>query len=354
VTEPLPSQAPAPPSAKRTGPGSGKRARLRPALRAFGSRLLHGVRALGPRLLREIRYFPHRTREALYRNRVSLTLLALSVSGAVAIFVVMGLVGIFDLPFIIKNIPSGLGPAELALEFTTFTFLVGMVGAIGLGMVRAHPPKKTTRRGLLWRWPLYGFASGYVAAIRGTPFLVQLQIVYFAVIFTSPRLTFLGWDANYLAGFAALLLNTTGYQAEAFRGGFQSVDAGQTEAGRAVGLSRLQVFGRITLPQSLRLVTLPLANEWISNFKTATILSYIGVIEIFFWARNDIAALTGRDLEAFVLLTLFYLIINVTVSRVITYVEKVRRIPGLGTPIPEIGISTRILGAGGAGRSSSR
>lgn len=282
----------------------------------------------------------------LRRNRVFLLLLGLSLAVAVGLFLLMGFAGFFNLSFVLANLPSGVGPTELSLEFTTLTFLAGMAGAIGLGLVRAYPPSRKDGWKRLWKWPLYAFASAYVAAVRGTPFLVQLFIVYFAIIFSYPRLVFLGWDVNYLAGFIALLINTTGYQAEAFRGGFQSVDAGQTEAAKAVGLGRLQIFFRITLPQGLRLVTLPLANEWISNFKTATILSYIGVYEVFFWARNQIAHNLGHPVEALVLLTIFYLIINVTVSRVVTALEKSRRIPGLGTPIPEVGLPKRLLGLG--------
>jgi ABC-type amino acid transport system permease subunit len=284
--------------------------------------------------------------------------LGAGLGGAVALFFLLGAAGVYSVPYIIQNLPQGIGPFELSIEFTTYTFLVGFVGALGLGLVRAHPPRRTPRGGQApmrerfrrwWRWPLYSFASGYVAAVRGTPFLVQLYIVYLAVIFTSPRFTFFGWDAGYWAGFIALLINTTGYQAEAIRGGLQAVDPGQTEAARAVGLSRLQIFARITLPQTLRLVTLPLTNEWISNFKTATILSYIGIFELFDWARTNIAEVGGHDMEAFVLLTIFYLLVNVTLSRVVTYVERVRRIPGLGTSIPEVGATLRIFGWGGDG-----
>ena len=316
-----------------------------------------GARASGPSPLRlaarHLRAAGAFVGATLRKNRVSLLLLVTSVGIAIGIFFLLGATGIINLPFILKYLPTGAGPAELSLEFTTFTFLLGMAGAIGLGMVRAFPPRRsgTSRKGLLWRWPLYGFASGYVAAIRGTPFLVQYQIVYYAIIFSYPRLTFLGWDATYLAGFFALLINTTGYQAEAFRGGFQSVDAGQTEAARAVGLTRIQTFVTITLPQSLRLITLPLTNEWISNFKTATILSILGIVELFYWSRIDIAFHYARGLEAFVMLAIYYLVINVTVSRVMTYVEKVRRIPGLGTPVPEVALSRRLLGFGSAPQS---
>jgi ABC-type amino acid transport system permease subunit len=293
----------------------------------------------------------------------SILILAGSVGAAIGVFFLFGFLHFYDVPFILTNLPSGFGPVETSLEFTTLTFLAGLVGAMGLGLVRAYPPRRAPRPpaaagtarptakrpgrfSWLWRYPAYGFASGYVAAIRGTPFLVQLQIVYYIVIFTSPRLTFAGWDAGYWAGFIALLMNTTGYQAEALRGGFQSVEPGQVEAAKATGLNRLQIFGTITLPQSLRLVTLPLANEWISNFKTATILSYIGIFEVFDWSSTSISLLLGHGLEAFVMLTIFYLLINVTISRVVTYIEKVRRIPGLGTSIPEVGITRRLTGMG--------
>jgi ABC-type amino acid transport system permease subunit len=281
--------------------------------------------------------------------------LAIGVAGAIGVFFLLGWVGEYNIPFIIRTLPQGFGPVETSLEFTTYTFVLGFFAALGLGMVRAYPPRRDptasqkplrTRLSWLWRWPLYGFASGYVAAVRGTPFLVQLYIVYYALIFTYPHFAYFGWPANYWAGFFALLLNTTGYQAEAIRGGFQSVDAGQVEGGKAVGLSRLQIFAQITLPQTVRLITLPLTNEWISNFKTATVLSVIGVFELFDWSSTNVALYDARPIEAFVILAIFYLIVNVTLSRVMTYVEKVRRIPGLGTPGPEVGMSKRLFGFG--------
>ena len=190
--------------------------------------------------------------------------------------------------------------------------------------------------GAVLRWPFYGFASGYVTAIRGTPFLVQVFVVYYAFIFAYPRYVLLGVALPFWAGLIALAINTTAYQAEALRGGFQSVERSQIEAARALGLGKVQIFLRITLPQSLRLVTLPLSNEWISTFKTSTILSYITVVELYFWARSDIAYQLARPIEAFVIVAIFYLVINVTVSRTVSYVEKRYRIPGLGSMVPEL------------------
>jgi len=286
----------------------------------------------------------------------SIPYICIGVACAAALFFGAGKLGWFSLAFVYKTLPSGVQPCETALEFTTYTFVIGLCLAMGLGMVRAHPPhwerrkkRATKARGrfsALWRWPLYGFVTGYVQAIRGTPFLVQLFIVYLSITFTWPTFSYFGWNQFYWCGFIALLINTTGYQTEAIRGGIQAVEAGQIEGAKAVGLSKIQTFIRVTMPQTLRLITLPLTNEWISNFKTATILSYIPIFELFNWASTDIAFLDAKPLEAFVMLTLFYLIINVTLSRVITYVEKVRRIPGLGTPIPEVGVTKRILGTG--------
>jgi ABC-type amino acid transport system permease subunit len=180
-----------------------------------------------------------------------------------------------------------------------------------------------------------------VAAVRGTPALVQVFVVYYVFIFSYPRLEILGQPTAYWAGLVALTINTTGYQAEALRGGFQAVESGQLEAARALGMGPFHVFRRITLPQALRLVTLPLSNEWISNFKTSTVLSYITIVELYAWARTSIAYELGRPVEAFVILAIFYLVINVTLSRAVAYVERRRRIPGLGS-LPSEG-----AGAGG-------
>lgn len=288
-------------------------------------------------------------RDTLWASRFSITYIAIGVAVALALVVVMGFLGFYDLAFIVQVLPQGVGPTTISLEFATFTYLIGMMGALGLGLVRAYPPKKSLRlRHKLWRWPLYAFTSGYVAIVRGTPFLVQLEVVYIGMIIVAPTLAFLGWDVNYWAGFIALLINTTGYQTEVFRGGFQSVDAGQIEAAKAVGLGRVRTFFLVTLPQGFRLVTLPLTNEWISNFKTATILSIIGIIELFYWATNTIGLYPyAKPVEALVLLAFFYLIVNVTLSRVVTYVEKVRRIPGLGSMTSEWSETRRLFGGAG-------
>lgn len=279
------------------------------------------------------------------------------------LFVVLGEIHVFDLGFVIGTLPYGLTFAELSLTLTMSSFLLGFMIALPMGLVRAYGPGKLKRkRGAVvdelsyarakelygqgkairvvggrklrkaLMAPAYGFTTGYVEAIRGTPFLVQVFIVYYAMIFAAPRFSLLGIDVSIWAGFIALTVNTAGYQAEVMRGGFQTVGQGQVEAARALGLKGYQVFAHITIPQSLRLMILPLTNEWIALFKASTILSYITVMELYFWARA--IALGGQPIEGFIMLAVYYLVINASLSRAITTIEQRKRIPGLGTQGP--------------------
>lgn len=266
------------------------------------------------------------------------------VAAAVALFFGLGALGVYDVSIVISQLPDGVPAAELSLLLSSASFAIGFVIALPLSLLRAFGPgrlrdlaeesRRPGRRAWLsrlWLHPTYSFGTGYVAVIRGTPALVQVFLVYYACIFAAPRLVFLTEPIAFWAGLLALTLNTAGYQGEALRGGFQSVDRTQIESGKSIGLTPFQVFRRVTLPQALRLVTLPLANEWITNFKTSTILSYITIVELYAWARTSVAYELGRPVEAFVLLAIFYLAINVTVSRTVTYLEERWRIPGLGT-----------------------
>jgi ABC-type amino acid transport system permease subunit len=135
----------------------------------------------------------------------------------------------------------------------------------------------------------------------------------------------------YVAGLLALFLNTAGYQAEVLRGGFQSVGQGQAEAARAIGMRSAQIFRHITLPQALRLVVLPMTNEWIALFKATAILSTWPILEILLQSEQ-LGVNEGHPIEAFIMLAAMYLLVNVTLGKSVTYVERKTRIPGLGTP----------------------
>ena len=273
-------------------------------------------------------------------------------AGIVILFVLaflgtLAYIGLIDAVFILRRWPTAYlplwsGPLWNSLFLTIASYVLGFAVAVPLGLVRAYGVGKTRNRIAFF---FYTPVTGYVHAIRGTPFFVQLWLVFFAVLEAAPKLNVLGWDVYFWAGLFALTLNTIGYQAEVFRGGFQAVGQGQIEAAKAVGLTGPQVFLHITLPQGLRLITLPLTNEFIALFKASTIVSYISVYELFVWAEN-LGVRFGHPIEGFLMISLYYLLINIPLSRGVTYVERRLRIPGLGTQPGGESFALRFIGRG--------
>src|SRR5208282_772458 len=105
---------------------------------------------------------PGRVREPnVWFSKSSPLLLPVGVASAIGVFFLLGALGVYNIPFIIKTLPQGFGPCEISLEFTTYTFLLGFAGAVGLGLVRAYPPRRDpnaskrrlkTRFSWVWRW----------------------------------------------------------------------------------------------------------------------------------------------------------------------------------------------------------
>jgi polar amino acid transport system permease protein len=262
----------------------------------------------------------------------------------VVLVVILSFLNVIELDFILKMWSTGYGPLETTLVLTVASFLIGFVGAMPLGLVRASRRGPTVRRKAgaghrsargvgrsALRATSYGLATGYIGAIRGTPFLVQLYLLFYAILTVAPRFQILGADVYFWIGLTALTLNTIGYQAEVFRAGFQSIGQGQIDAARSIGLRRGQIFLHVRLPQAVRLILLPLTNEFISLLKASTIVSYIAVYEIFHWSE-DMGQTYGHPIEGFLMISMFYLLINIPISRIVSYVEQKKRIPGLGTP----------------------
>src|SRR5947199_8719845 len=170
--------------------------------------------------------------------------------------------------------------------------------------------------------------DGYVAAIRGTPLFVQ-------IVFASSVLVirFSSLDPNQLAliaGLVALTANTGGYQSEIFRAGIQTVHTGQVEAARAIGFSRWKAMRHVVLPQAVRLVIPPLTNEYIGLLKASSLVVIVGAVtELTTFGRRE-AFINFHVFEAFALVTGIYLLITVPVSKVVEWVERRYRVPGLG------------------------
>jgi len=212
----------------------------------------------------------------------------------------------------LPKLGQGLG---LTLELTGLSMALGAVLGLILAVLRVYG------RGPLY--PAYLLASGYVHLFRGTPLLVQLMTIYFALPTVGVRFSPLG------AGILALTLNTAAYQAEYFRGAIQSVRAGQMQAALALGLSWLQAIRYVVLPQALRLVIPPWSNELIYMVKGSAVVYLIGVLELMGQAKN-IAARTFRNFEVYIVVALFYLALIFLLTVILRVVERRTRIPGLG------------------------
>ncbi len=158
-------------------------------------------------------------------------------------------------------------------------------------------------------------AAVYVEVMRGTPLLVQILFVYFVLPSVGVNLP------AYTSGILALTLNAAAYISEVIRAGILSIDAGQMEAARALGMSYRQAMRRIILPQTFRRVVPPLTNEGIALLKDSSLVSVIGLTEL---ARTgqELASRYAAPLTIWPLVALLYLALTFPLTRVAEYLER--------------------------------
>lgn len=168
----------------------------------------------------------------------------------------------------------------------------------------------------LSRFRILRIASGaYIEFIRGTPLLVQLFILYYGL----PQL---GIDLDRRAAAAiGLSINSGAYVAEIVRAGIQSIDRGQMEAARSLGMSGTMAMIHVILPQAFRRVIPPLVNELIMLIKDSSLLSVIALTELM-RAGEHIRTRTYKDFEIFTAIALIYFVITYTLSKILGYLER--------------------------------
>jgi polar amino acid transport system permease protein len=159
--------------------------------------------------------------------------------------------------------------------------------------------------------------SAYVFFFRGTPLLMQLYFIYYALPMVIPALTIYN---RFLAAFIAYSLNAGAYCAEIIRAAIQSIDKGQFEASRALGLSYAQTMRLVIIPQSIRRLIPPVGNEFIMMLKDASLVSMIALVDITKATRN----IEGSTRSALVYIPamVLYLIITAVFSFVFRKAEN--------------------------------
>ena len=202
-------------------------------------------------------------------------------------------------------LPLLLAGAGITIEITALSVGFGLLIGMTVGIARLASIK-----------PVRYFANCYVDFIRGTPLLVQIFLVYFAL----PGI--IGHRVDpYFAAISACSINSGAYIAEIFRAGILAVDKGQAEAARSLGLSKWQSMRLVVLPQAVKNVLPALANEMVTMVKESSICSVLGMAELMFAAKT-IAGSTGISLAPYTLAALVYFCINYPASKGIEAIER--------------------------------
>jgi polar amino acid transport system permease protein len=210
----------------------------------------------------------------------------------------------FDFQLILTYLPDLLHGLWITVLYTFGGLALGLVigvcaAVLGLSRLRA----------------LHWLVRAYVDFIRGTPLLLQLFILYYALPPLGIRMS------APTAGILGLGINAGAYLAEIFRAGFEAVPRAHVQAARSLGMSYWQTLFRIELPQAATLVLPPLANEMISLVKSTSLISTISIAELL--RSGQIAvSVTFAPLEIYLVVAVFYLLINLSLANLVRWLEQ--------------------------------
>lgn len=211
---------------------------------------------------------------------------------------------VFDLDIIRRTLPFFLSGVWFTARLAIISLLLGLPIGLLLALARVQSSR-------LLRAP----AAFYVEVMRGTPLLVQILFIYFVLPY------FKIYIPAFTSGVIALTLNCAAYISEIFRAGILSIDVGQMEAARSLGMTYSQAMRRIILPQTFRRVVPPLTNEGIALLKDSSLVSVIGLTEL---ARTgqELASRYAAPLTIWPVIAIFYLLLTFPLTRVAEYLER--------------------------------
>jgi polar amino acid transport system permease protein len=239
--------------------------------------------AARPAILGEIERANRRSRRSFLIKVAAVW--AVILAGLVA---VVALMGDFEGDWVARWAPFIVGGVGITILVSLASIALAIVLAIfgALGRLSTHPIA-------------YGLAALYVSLVRGTPLIVQIFFIYFAL----PRVGII--LPAVPAGILALGFNYGAYLTEIFRAGIQAVPRGQREAAEALAMPESSIQRRIVLPQATRIVIPAIGNEFIAMLKDSALVSFLGVQEVF-WRAETAGRPTLHSLEAFAIAALIY------------------------------------------------
>ena len=210
-----------------------------------------------------------------------------------------------NVDLMINSLPLLITGAGITIQITAISVGLGLIIGMFVGIARISNVK-------LLRW----LAAIYIDFLRGTPLLVQIFLIYFALpVILEQRVD------PFIAAITACGINSGAYIAEIFRAGIQAIDEGQMEAGRSLGMPWVQTMRYIIVPQAFKNIVPPLGNEFIALLKDSSLVSVIGFEELTRRGQLIIARTYG-SLEIWISVAIIYLVMTLTISRLVAYLEK--------------------------------
>ncbi|MDR0473311.1 MAG: amino acid ABC transporter permease [Treponema sp.] len=208
--------------------------------------------------------------------------------------------------------PALLGGARVTIGLTILSVSAGVILSLFLALGKMSKYKLINK-----------FCSAYIFFFRGTPLLMQLYFIYYALPMIAPVFIIKTGDQffdRFIPAFITFALNTAAYCAEIIRAAIQSIDKGQFEASRALGLSYPQTMRLVVIPQAVRRLIPPIGNEFIMVLKDASLVSMIALVDIT-KATRSIEGST-RSALVYVPAMILYLIITAVFTFVFHKLEK--------------------------------
>lgn len=211
----------------------------------------------------------------------------------------------FDSSVVISTLPMLLRGVWYTIYLTVGGLFFGFWLGVGTGLMKLARPVLARKLAIL-----------YIELIRGTPMLVQAMFLYYgipmAIGLRIPPL---------MAGIIVIAINSGAYIAEIVRGAIESINTGQNEAGRSIGLTRTQTMRYIIWPQAFRRMIPPLGNQFIISLKDTSLLMVIGVGELL-RTGQEIVAVNFRAFEVYLAVAIVYLTMTMSIARLLHMLER--------------------------------
>ena len=219
--------------------------------------------------------------------------------------------------------PTYINGVKNTLILAVIATLLGCVIGLVCGVLNTIPYSKTDpawKRFLLKL--IRAIVRIYVEIFRGTPMVLQAVFIYYGLpYFTDGQVSFSGYGGMWLASIIVVSINTGAYMAESVRGGIISIDPGQTEGAKAIGMTHVQTMLNVILPQALRNIMPQIGNNFIINIKDTSVMFIIGFID-FFAVHRTIVGNNNLYFPSAVIEMAGYLTLTLVASLLLRLAEK--------------------------------